>query len=132
MSETTTDLADPGTRVKSERAAIRRDILRELRFLASAMHSLIGGWAETARWYDGRKYRAVGKHATILRAQSWRWRRWGEYRENDPTRMRADAEWLRGIAGRAYALAERLDVNAHVADKLIIAREREERRARQH
>lgn len=120
------ELLDPGTPVRSERASVRREVLQMLRYVIGALRTLVSHWDVGRQYWDGAERYASERLRDDGKpwSQPWRWRLWGEYRENDPGRMRQDARTLRELSNDLLALAERLDYEATKAQQADAERRR--------
>jgi len=121
---TTEELQDPGQPVRSERAKVRRDLLKVLRTVASEVRLLVSLWDSSRRVWG------VGHYASdTLRpdgrpyAQGWRWRLWHEYPENNPTDLRRTAARLRNLANHLNQLA------AEIGHEMVEAQDAAAKRA---
>lgn len=105
-----------GTPVRSQRAAVRRDILRRLREHSSTIHMLISRW-DCSRKLWGGIYAGTRPDGSTF-TQFWRWRTLADYPENDPVTLRRNARLLRGEASRLLHLAVYLDEEATTAEAI--------------
>ena len=96
-----------GKPARSERANVRRDVLRALRDVASMLRILITTWSCDRRVYDEK-----GRIDEDGRVQHWHWRRWEEFPENNAGTMREHARWLHHLASRLSDIAIRLSNEA--------------------
>lgn len=112
------ELPDAGTPVRSERARVRRAVLRDLREIADGLRGLINVWDVGRRIWDGHNYREAGTRWAVSR-----WRRWGEYPENNPARLRASAARARSLGAWLRTMADELEDCARDAEAVIRQRE---------
>jgi hypothetical protein len=102
-------MLDPGTPVRSERAGVRRAVLLALREVAESLRVIISTWNNGRQVWDGGRYRPTRGG---LLSQPWRWRRWGEYPENNPIVLAQHAERLHQLGSAMITLSVQLSEQA--------------------